>query len=254
MRSEEDKEQHEISSSKNEAENKVRTIVDSILREMGKTSRTPLFVFVAEDLPDHQIDSTHFASSIVPFLATASLETGNFSHLKTESIQRECTKLIRSQSVKPIQSNSAKPIQSNSAKPIQSNSAKPIQSNSAKPIQSNSAKPIQSNSAKPIQSNSAKPIQSNSAKPIQSNFAKPIPRQFSPEYTELIPHNFAELIQSLLNALISYETTQHIETSDRITSAGLDLLVLAYPELTTHSLVLPLTHLLMVYPSHRAGE
>ncbi|KAK2943990.1 hypothetical protein BLNAU_21079 [Blattamonas nauphoetae] len=49
------REQHEISSSKEEAESIARAIEDSEILRIGETSTTPLFVFIVdEDLPDHE--------------------------------------------------------------------------------------------------------------------------------------------------------------------------------------------------------
>ncbi|KAK2963962.1 hypothetical protein BLNAU_1039 [Blattamonas nauphoetae] len=49
------KESRKTSSSKNEAEDKARAIVNSAILRMGATSTTPLFVFVVDkDLPDHE--------------------------------------------------------------------------------------------------------------------------------------------------------------------------------------------------------
>ncbi|KAK2944830.1 hypothetical protein BLNAU_20227 [Blattamonas nauphoetae] len=74
------------------------------------------------------------------------------------------------------------------------------------------------------------------------------------ESAELIPHKYAELFPSLPDALVPLESTPHLKTSITLSSVGLELLVLSYPKLNAHTHVLPLTHLLLLYPSRQAGE
>ncbi|KAK2947505.1 hypothetical protein BLNAU_17591 [Blattamonas nauphoetae] len=188
-------ERREASSSKKEAEDRARGIVDSAIQKIGATSRTPLFIFVVDEgLADH---------SSLPMSLLSSDGSVGCGMMRQRSLADVLWILFLTRISREVM-----------------------------------ALPLNTSVNSSDFSNSIIPFLSIPFLPIGSNFTE----------TE------KEDPSTVLEAAISQTTTLHLNDPISCSSAGLDLLVSAYPHVEDETQILLLSRLLMIYPSHQEDE